>query len=1073
MKSRSSRWRIAILLFVTVALCCTVFAQNESKGKDPFANLKFRNLGPAVAGGRVSAVVGVPGQPNIYYVAGAAGGVFKTTDSGLTWKPIFEKESTASIGAIAIAPSNPNLIWVGTGESKPRNDVVTGKGVFLSTDAGATWKQMGLPDAGQISKIIINPSNPDDVYVAVLGHVWGPNQDRGIFRTTDGGKTWQKTLYVDDKTGATDLVMMPGNPMVLFAAMWQVQRRPWALEDGGPNSGIWRSVDGGITWKRLTEGMPKGPLGKIGLAMAPSEPTRIYALIEAKKGVLWESKDLGDHWTMVNDKRELAARGFYFTKLEVAPNDANKIYFLSFDVLMSEDGGKTYRKISGRNHVDNHAMWIDPQNPDRMINGNDGGAYLSTDGGKTWRYLDNIPIEQFYMVATDDNTPYLLCGGLQDNNGWCGPSNSLSRGGITGNDWYTVVGGDGEYVVPAGNKSNLIYADSQGAYIQRVNATNGMSYGVRPYLFSVGQMSPAELKYRFNWTSPIAVSATDPNTVYLGGNVLFKSTNGGQSWTPISPDLTRNDKTKQISSGGPIFYDLSGAETFDTILSMSLSPVNPNVIWVGTDDGVVQVTRDGGKTWTKASDNIKGLPEWGRVQQIEASPFEAGAAYVAFDFHEVENNKPYVYKTKDFGKTWTPIMNGLPETDPARVVRENPNKKGWLVVGTDTGLFYSANDGESWTPLKSGFPTVPIYDIKFVKKTHDLLVATHGRGLFVMDNITPLEDFSPAVEAKDLHVFPTLPSHLWHMWNKRGFSQAGFTAPNPPNGGVISYYLKSGIEVSPEQKKKHETPVKITVTDESGKLIKTFYGPSKAGVNEAVWNLEYDGATKLNFLPAREPSEFYDDNRGPAAIPGTYKVAVTVNGKTESTEVRVEPDPRYPMDLKVAAEQLKFGLEGRDLLSAFNEALNRANSLRTQIMTVESLLTSDNRGGVTPVAYKPVLENAKELEKKLKDFQETYYNLESQGGNDSLHFLGKLHDRVTRLARMTSGLEYNEAPTPLMLEEMEQVRPQVQKVLGEFNALLSGEVNNFNKLALEKGANTLFAGLPVELKGEAATAAGK
>lgn len=1073
MKSRSSRWRIAILLFVTVALCCTVFAQNESKGEDPFANLKFRNLGPAVAGGRVSAVVGVPGQPNIYYVAGAAGGVFKTTDSGLTWKPIFEKESTASIGAIAIAPSNPNLIWVGTGESKPRNDVVTGKGVFLSTDAGATWKQMGLPDAGQISKIIINPSNPDDVYVAVLGHVWGPNQDRGIFRTTDGGKTWQKTLYVDDKTGATDLVMMPGNPMVLFAAMWQVQRRPWALEDGGPNSGIWRSVDGGITWKRLTEGMPKGPLGKIGLAMAPSEPTRIYALIEAKKGVLWESKDLGDHWTMVNDKRELAARGFYFTKLEVAPNDANKIYFLSFDVLMSEDGGKTYRKISGRNHVDNHAMWIDPQNPDRMINGNDGGAYLSTDGGKTWRYLDNIPIEQFYMVATDDNTPYLLCGGLQDNNGWCGPSNSLSRGGITGNDWYTVVGGDGEYVVPAGNKSNLIYADSQGAYIQRVNATNGMSYGVRPYLFSVGQMSPAELKYRFNWTSPIAVSATDPNTVYLGGNVLFKSTNGGQSWTPISPDLTRNDKTKQISSGGPIFYDLSGAETFDTILSMSLSPVDPNVIWVGTDDGVVQVTRDGGKTWTKASDNIKGLPEWGRVQQIEASPFEAGAAYVAFDFHEVENNKPYVYKTKDFGKTWTPIMNGLPETDPARVVRENPNKKGWLVVGTDTGLFYSANDGESWTPLKSGFPTVPIYDIKFVKKTHDLLVATHGRGLFVMDNITPLEDFSPAVEAKDLHVFPTLPSHLWHMWNKRGFSQAGFTAPNPPNGGVISYYLKSGIEVSPEQKKKHETPVKITVTDESGKLIKTFYGPSKAGVNEAVWNLEYDGATKLNFLPAREPSEFYDDNRGPAAIPGTYKVAVTVNGKTESTEVRVEPDPRYPMDLKVAAEQLKFGLEGRDLLSAFNEALNRANSLRTQIMTVESLLTSDNRGGVTPVAYKPVLENAKELEKKLKDFQETYYNLESQGGNDSLHFLGKLHDRVTRLARMASGLEYNEAPTPLMLEEMEQVRPQVQKVLGEFNALLSGEVNNFNKLALEKGANTLFAGLPVELKGEAATAAGK
>ena len=1071
-------WRVVIVLLFTFGFGLAALAQaaddSTNKEKDPFANLKFRNLGPAVAGGRVSAVVGVPGQSNIYYVGGAAGGVFKTIDGGLTWKPIFEKQPVASIGAIAIAPSNPNLIWVGTGEAKPRNDIATGKGVFFSPDAGVTWKQMGLTDAGQIAKVILNPANPDIVYVAVLGHAWGPNQERGIFRTTDGGKTWQRTLFVDDKTGATDLVMMPGNPMVLFAAMWQMQRHPWSLEDGGPNSAIWRSNDGGVTWKKLSEGLPKGPLGKIGLAMAPSEPSHIYALIEAKKGVLWDSKDLGDHWNQVSDKRELAARGFYFTKLEVAPDNPNRLYFLSFDVLMSEDGGKTYKKISGRNHVDNHAIWIDPQNSNRIINGNDGGVYLSTDAGQTWRYLDNIPIEQFYMVATDDNSPYLLCGGLQDNNGWCGPSNSLSRGGVIGADWWTVVGGDGEYVVPAGNKSNLIYADSQGGHIARVNATNGMSYEVRPYLFTQGHMAPSELKYRFNWTSPIVVSSTDPHTVYLVGNVVFKSTDGGENWTPISPDLTRNDKSKQISSGGPIFYDLSGAETFDTALSMIISPVDANVMWVGTDDGLVQMTRDGGKTWNKVSDNIKGLPEWGRVQQVEASPFDAGSAYVAFDLHEMENNKPYVYKTKDYGKTWTAIIKGLPESDPARVVRENPNKKGWLVAGTETGLFYSANDGESWTPIKSELPTVPIYDLKFVKKTHDLLVASHGRGLFAMDNITPLEEFTPEVQAKDLHVFPTLPAQMWHTWNKRGFSQAGFTAPNPPNGAVVTYYLKSEIEVSPELKKKKQTPVKITVTDEAGNLVRTVYGPSKAGVNRATWGLEYQEATKLNSAPEREPSEFFDNAGGPPVTPGTYKITVTVNGKAETTTVQVEPDPRYPLDLKIAAAQTKLALETRDMLSSFNEMLNRVDSLRTQVATVQKLLTVEDDASATAVSYQPVLDNAKELDKKLKDFQERFYNSESQGGNDRIHYLSKMHDRVSGLSRQAGGLEYNEAPRPLLLEELESLRPEVHKVLGEFNAMLSGEVNTFNKLALEKGANTLYAGVPVEMKGAAAgTAVGK
>ncbi|HSM86958.1 MAG TPA: hypothetical protein VLT16_12435, partial [Candidatus Limnocylindrales bacterium] len=595
-------------------------ATDEAQSKDPLDNMKFRNLGPAVGGGRVTCVVGVPGQPNIYYVGSAGGGVWATHDGGLTWKPVFEKEPTASIGAIALAPSNPNLIWVGTGEKNIRNDVITGKGVFFSSDAGATWKFMGLRDAGQISNIAIDPHDPNIVYVGVLGHAWGPNAERGVFRTTDGGRNWQKVLFVDEDTGVSSLIMDPGNPMVLFAGLWRVRRYPWNLDSGGVSGGIFRSVDGGSTWKKLKDGLPEEATGRIGLAAAPSNPRHVYALVENKKGVLYDSLDLGDHWKMVSNNHNLAARPFYFSELMVAPNDESHVYFLSFNILVSEDGGKTARVTSRGVHVDNHALWIDPQDPNRMINGNDGGVYVSSDGARTWRYLDNIPIEQFYSVAQDDNTPYNLCGGLQDNNGWCGPSNSLSRSGITGFDWYTVVGGDGEYVVPARGKGvHVIYADSQNGFVQRVNSENGLSSFVRPYLQGVQSMKPSDLKYRFNWTSPIAVSTSDPNEVYLGGNVLFRSTDGGQHWTPISPDLTRNDKSKQISSGGPIQFDLSGAETFGALLSISISPVDPKTIWVGSDDGLVQVTRDGGEHWTNATKTIPNLPEWGRVQQIEAA----------------------------------------------------------------------------------------------------------------------------------------------------------------------------------------------------------------------------------------------------------------------------------------------------------------------------------------------------------------------------------------------------------------------------------------------------------------------
>ena len=1046
--------------------------------KDPLENLRFRNLGPAVGGGRATVVVGVPGKPNIYYAGTGGGGVFLTQDGGISWKPIFEKEPTVSIGAIALAPSNPNLIWVGTGEKNIRNDVITGKGVYFSSDAGTTWKFMGLRDAGQISNIEIDPRDPNTVFVGVLGHAWGPNVDRGVFRTTDGGKNWQKVLFIDDQTGVISLIMDPGNPEVLFAGAWRVRRYPWMLDSGGTSGGIFRSTDAGTTWTKLTEGLPEGLTGRIGLGAAPSNPRHIYALIDSKKGVLWDSTDLGDHWRMVSNNHNLAARGFYFTELKVSPNDENKVYFLSYNIMLSEDGGKTARATSARVHVDHHTMWIDPQDPNRIINGNDGGVYVSSDAGKSWRYLDNLPIEQFYMVAADDETPYLLCGGLQDNNAWCGPSNSLGRGGIGGADWFTVTGGDGEYAVPAGHGTRVVYTDSQNGSIQRLNIDNGMSGFVRPYLEGVQSMKPADLKYRFNWTSPIAVSPADPNEVYIGGNVLFRSTDAGSHWTAISPDLTHNDKSKQESSGGPIALDLSGAETVGAILSMSLSPVDPKTIWVGTDDGLAQVTRDGGAHWANATATMAGLPQWGRIQQIEASPFDANTAYVAVDFHEVDNNKPYAFKTHDGGKTWTSISPGLPQEDPARVIREDPNRKGFLVAGTDTGLFYSSDEGSHWAALKSNFPTSSIYDIKFVKKSHDLLVATHGRGLFVLDDITPLEEKGEELAKSDFHLFPIPAAINWHMWSKNSsFTQRGFVTPNPLSGAVITYFLPTEIKAEAERagRRSERTPVKITISDSAGQVIRTMYGPAKYGINRVSWNLRYDGPKKLNFLPPpdRDQDEefFFDPGTGPTGLPGTYKVAVTVNGKTETQSVEVQYDPRFKLDPNALQAQYKLGMELRDEVSALNEALNRLNSLHKQITSLQEMLGGeDSAEGQINVAYKPVLDEARALDKKLTALQAPLYNTDIQpGSQDNIHYLQRFHDRLQGVMQGVMRA-YGEAPNELQIAAASDVRKELEAQLKQFNSFINTEVAAFNKKASEHGSSTLFAGDPVQIKSGVASA---
>ncbi len=1033
-------------------------AAEHSKG--PFHNLKFRNLGPAVAGGRVTAVEGIPGQPNVYYVGAAAGGVFKSVDGGLSWKAIFKHESTASIGALALAPSNPSLVWVGTGEANIRNDIVDGAGVYFSSDAGQTWKFMGLKDAGQISSILVDPQNPQVVYVGVLGHAWAPNAERGVFRTEDGGKTWQKVLFVDDTTGVADLVMEPGNPQVLYAAMWHFRRYPWTLVDGGASSGIYRSTDGGTTWKKLDKGLPEGPLGRIALAVAPSNPQRVYALVAAKKGMLWESNDRGDHWKAVNDDHSLDVRPFYFSKLVVAPNNEDKIYFLSFQLMESNDGGKTARPVDRGVHVDHHAIWIDPTNPNRIIQGNDGGVFLSTDGAKTWRSLDNLPIEQFYQVAADSREPYTVCGGLQDNNAWCGPSSNLAGRAVTGGEWFTVAGGDGEYAVPAPSDSNIIYADAQDGFIMRLDRKTHLSRFVRPYLESQEEMKPSELKYRFNWTSPIAVSYTDSNEVYLGGNVVFRSTDGGQHWTPISPDLTRNDKSKQVMAGGPVQHDMSGAENYDTILSITLAPTDPKVIWVGTDDGQVQVTRDGGKTWTNVTAHISGAPEWARVYQVGVSPFDAGTAYVAFDAHMLDNSKPYVYKTSDYGQTWTSISAGLPENAPAHVVREDPNHRGLLVLGTGTGLFYSPDDGATWRPLKADFPTVPVWDLKFVKSSHDLVVATHGRGLFVLDDIRPLEEISSTVEASDFHLFSPRGGTLFHHWRRGEGSLGEYSAPNAPEGVVVDYYLKSKIKVTPADKAQHQSPVKIVVTDAHGNPVSTEYGPSKAGVNRFVWSMRYDGPIQLDFEKHGRMENPYRQGRAHVP-PGTYHLAVTVNGKTQdaTAQVRLDPNLNLPAAGFVAAAHA--ALQARNELNALNQVLNRSDAMARDLQTFQRQV----EGNKELKTYESLLPKAKALEGKLKELKDSAYDprIQHQAIEDSIHELADFHDKLSGMVSNTASL-YGEAPNALLRERAAKLRTELEAYLKKFNDLLKTDVAAYNKAAYAAGAPTVMAGPPVSVE---------
>ncbi len=1031
---------------------------------DIYSSLKFRDIGPAVAGGRVAAVVGIPGNPQVYYIGAAGGGVFKTVNGGHSWKAIFAKYPS-SIGAIALAPSNRNLVWVGTGEANIRNDIIDGHGVYYSPDGGTTWKFMGLKDVGQISKIIIDPTNPDIVFVAAIGHAWAPNKDRGLFKSIDGGKSWKKVLYVNDTTGVSDVVFEPGNPQVMLAGAWQVLRHPWALIDGGDGSGVYKSTDEGETWNKLTKGLPKSPLGRISFATSLSNPEHVYALIESRHGTLWDSHDFGKHWSLVSNNHELNVRPFYFSRMEVAPNNDEKIYFLSFLITESTDGGRKVKSLNHGIHVDHHAIWIDPENPQRIIEGNDGGVYQSLNGGKDWKYFDNIPIEEFYQVAADTQIAYNLGGGLQDNNAWYGPSRNLFGGRVNGSNWFVVAGGDGEYVVPAPSNPDIVYSEAQDGFLNRLNLKTGVKKHIRPYMFDVSDKSPANLKYRFNWTSPIAVSYNNYNEVYLGANVLFKSMDGGTNWKVISPDLTRNDKSKQKKSGGPINLDMSGAETYGTILSISLSPQDSSVIWVGTDDGQVQYTKDGGKNWINVTKNIPGLPPWGRVYQLDVSPFSPGACYMAVDLHMLDNKKPYVYKTDDYGKNWTKITTGLPDDKPAHVIREDPNEKGFLFLGTETGLYFSTDNGTNWAPLKSNFPNVPVWDLKFVKQTHDLAVATHGRGIFILDNITPLEEMNKKVEDSNFYLFNLLPVYNFNIWYKEGISESDwYSAPNPPGGVVIDYYLKEKIKKPKQKKGEDKVPVLIKITDSQGVEIDTLHGSTKKGINRVEWNLHYKSGVvyAADTTGEKHPNLHY----GPEVLPGKYTIDVIVNGKTETKTVMVKPDPRLQYNMEAARLQFNAAKRVTKDISSLNTLLNRIDNIHNQINSLEKSVkivygnNSDSKN-----KYKPILKQAHQIDSALAVIKDTVMDTKAQKGvgEDDIHYLTRLRNWLGGVRYAVEG-DYDTAPTSVTMNQLKNLEKLLNNYINDYNNIVNTKIVEFNKTVSGKNFPVLFAGPSITIE---------
>ncbi len=1070
---------IAVVSLLAVVLSANGYAQKKKAPAQParpeaaanqetaapqyaetlYNGMKWRLVGP-FRGGRVLAVAGDPKNPHTYYFGAVSGGVWKTTDDGATWTPMSDKEPFWSVGAIAIAPSAPNVIYVGTGEACIRGNISYGNGVWKSSDGGKTWKHIGLEDTRQIGRVLVSPTNPDVVFVAALGHAFGPNAERGVFRSTDGGATWQKVLYKDENTGAIDLSFDPNSPSVIYATLWQAYRKPWELVSGGPGSGLYKSTDGGATWKQLTgNGLPKGVLGRMGVAVSPANADRVYAIIEAEQGGIYRSDDGGEHWTRTNGETRFTQRSWYYAHIFADPKDANTVYVLNTGMYRSTDAGKTWTLIRAP-HGDHHGLWIDPNNPERMINGNDGGATISTDGGKSWTSLYNQPTAQFYHIATDNRFRYYLYGAQQDNS-TVAIASSTDSGSIDRPDWYSVGGGESGFVVPYLPDPNIVFAGSYDGLITRYNKTTGEMQDVNPWPDNPMGWGAAQLKYRFQWTAPIAISPHDPNTLYHASQVLFRSTDMGQSWTAISPDLTRNDKSKEGPSGGPITKDNTSVEYYDTIFAVAESPVAKGQIWAGSDDGLIHLTRDAGAHW----DNVtpKDMPEWGTVSLIDASPHDAGTAYVAVDRHRLDDLAPYIFKTSDYGKTWTKIVTGIPSGSFVHAVRQDPKDPKLLFAGTESGVFVSWDDGARWQPLKLNLPAVPIHDL--LVKGNDLAVATHGRSFWILDNIEPLRQLTSDVAASNVHFYK--PGTAFRARAGRGFTPPG-AAPtvgaNPPGPVILDYYLKTApegeatLEIMDGQGKlvrkySSKEPPKRRKVSEAESEFEEFMPaaqsrlPIKAGEDRFTWDLRYEPPVNVPGL-----SQWGGRPRGPLAAPGTYQARLTVGGQQYSVPIELKPDPRLKTTAADYAKQFELASAIGKRVDEANRAVNQIRDLRTELDDLKERFAGNS-------AAKDVLAAADALNKKMTPVEEEIAQTKSHASEDPLNFPIRVNNKLLLLQQTVESADG--APTQQSFAVFDELSKQLDTALAQWKQIASTDVPALNA-AIQK------ANLPVVSVGSGA-----
>ena len=1064
---------LSLVVVPCVACVGLLRAQAPAAGTDIYGGMKWRYIGPI--GNRVTSVAGVPGNPLIYYVGAASGGIFKSTDGGIHWDPIFDSQQISSIGSIAVAPSDPSVVWVGTGEPFIRSHISIGDGVYKSLDSGKTWTHTKLPAiTGRISNIVIDPHDANTVFACVLGTAYGPQQERGVYRTTDGGEKWDRQLFVDENTGCSDMAMDPNNPHVLYAGMWQIEIHTWGRTSGGPGSALYRSSDGGATWKKLEgHGLPKSPVGRIAVRVAAKNSNRVYALIETGDGVpfngkdtergqLWRSDDGGTEWQAVNYDRDVRGRTAYYTREEIAPDDENEVFFFSAAFSHTLDGGKTLTPLPSSPGGDNHEMWIDPKNGDRMAVVNDGGVSISVNRGHSWDHV-SLPVAQIYHVTLDDRIPYFVYGNRQDGPSFRGPSQTLGFGGIPRSVWHSIEGGESGFATPDPKDNDIIWTSGTGSgsvdgAVFVFNEKTHQARAVEVWPETVSGAPAAGLKYRFNWEFPIAISPHDHNKVYVGSQYVHVTTDGGNSWKVISPDLTLNDKSKQQSSGG-LTPDNIGVEYAGVVFAIAESPKEAGVIWAGTNDGLVQITRDGGKNWSNVTGNISGLPAWGTVDNIEASRFDAGTAYITVDFHQMNNRDPFVYRTTDYGKSWTQITNGLPHNmvSYAHCVREDPTKKGLLYLGTEGGIYVSYNDGGEWRPLQMNLPHAPVYWIAVQERFHDLVVATYGRGFWILDDITPIQQVEVKSDSATQLYSPRDTYRFQGQVENFGMSYDPTGGQNPPYGAPINYFLKS----APGEKDE----VKLEILDAGGKTVRKIEKPTKTvGINRVYWNLRFDESKeiKLRTSPQYAPEVKVSDEGwrsaptagriAVAAPPGTYTVKLTVGGQSFTQKLNLLKDPNTQGTEADIVAQTKLVMAIRDEQDEVADCVNQLELVRGQLVELQRMAGDEQSG-------KDFKKQAQELDKKIVAVEGTMTQLLVSGrGQDDVRYPPMLVEKLGYLADSVSTVDF--APTTQAVEVNDALKQQVAKCKEQTRELMEKEVAPFNSMLREKNMGGIVTKLP-------------